>query len=138
MKKPTVFGKYLLLERINVGGMAEVFIAKAFGVGIDEDPRALAFAQAVQAEPDGRAGLGDLARAAGASLRTLQRLFPRQTGLTLEAWRQKARMIHAAAALSAGASVTAASLDCGYESASAFITAFRRQFGRTPGRYRAA
>ena len=32
MKKPTVFGKYLLLERINVGGMAEVFKAKAFGV----------------------------------------------------------------------------------------------------------
>ncbi len=32
MKKPSVFGKYLLLERINVGGMAEVFIAKAFGV----------------------------------------------------------------------------------------------------------
>ncbi len=32
MKKPTVFGKYLLLERLNVGGMAEVFVAKAFGV----------------------------------------------------------------------------------------------------------
>jgi len=32
MKRPIVFGKYLLLERINVGGMAEVFIAKAFGV----------------------------------------------------------------------------------------------------------
>ncbi|HEX5747812.1 MAG TPA: protein kinase [Archangium sp.] len=32
MKKPTSFGKYLLLERINVGGMAEVFTAKAFGV----------------------------------------------------------------------------------------------------------
>ncbi len=32
MKKATIFGKYLLLERINVGGMAEVFIAKAFGV----------------------------------------------------------------------------------------------------------
>jgi eukaryotic-like serine/threonine-protein kinase len=32
MKRPTTFGKYLLLERINVGGMAEVFIAKAFGV----------------------------------------------------------------------------------------------------------
>ncbi|HYV45061.1 MAG TPA: protein kinase [Myxococcaceae bacterium] len=32
MKKPAVFGKYLLLERLNVGGMAEVFIAKAFGV----------------------------------------------------------------------------------------------------------
>src|SRR3954451_24984467 len=32
MKRPILFGKYLLLERINVGGMAEVFIAKAFGV----------------------------------------------------------------------------------------------------------
>src|SRR5579863_176277 len=32
MKKPIPFGKYLLLERINVGGMAEVFCAKAFGV----------------------------------------------------------------------------------------------------------
>src|SRR5436190_10823109 len=32
MHKPTRFGKYLLLERIAVGGMAEVFVAKAFGV----------------------------------------------------------------------------------------------------------
>jgi hypothetical protein len=32
MKKPVPFGKYYLLERINVGGMAEVFKAKAFGV----------------------------------------------------------------------------------------------------------
>jgi serine/threonine protein kinase len=29
---PVQFGKYLLLERINVGGMAEVFKAKTFGV----------------------------------------------------------------------------------------------------------
>src|SRR6185369_14562322 len=32
MKSPVLFGKYLLLERVNVGGMAEVFIAKAFGI----------------------------------------------------------------------------------------------------------
>jgi serine/threonine protein kinase len=32
VKKPAPFGKYFLLERINVGGMAEVFRAKAFGV----------------------------------------------------------------------------------------------------------
>jgi serine/threonine protein kinase len=30
--QPVPFGKYYLLERINVGGMAEVFKAKAFGV----------------------------------------------------------------------------------------------------------
>ncbi|MCP4446000.1 MAG: protein kinase [Myxococcales bacterium] len=32
MNKPIPFGKYYLLERINVGGMAEVFRAKQFGV----------------------------------------------------------------------------------------------------------
>jgi serine/threonine protein kinase len=32
LKKPVSFGKYYLLERINVGGMAEVFKAKTFGV----------------------------------------------------------------------------------------------------------
>ena len=32
MTGPLRYGKYLLLERVNVGGMAEVFKAKAFGV----------------------------------------------------------------------------------------------------------
>ena len=32
MNYPSPFGKYLLLERINIGGMAEVFKAKTYGV----------------------------------------------------------------------------------------------------------
>ena len=32
MQQPVPFGKYILLERISVGGMAEVFKAKTFGV----------------------------------------------------------------------------------------------------------
>ncbi len=32
LKKPVPFGKYFLLDRINVGGMAEVFRAKTIGV----------------------------------------------------------------------------------------------------------
>ena len=32
MRQPIPFGKYVLLERISVGGMAEVFKAKSFGV----------------------------------------------------------------------------------------------------------
>jgi AraC-like DNA-binding protein len=102
------------------------------------DRRALAFASRVQAAPGEAVGLGDLAHRAGASLRTLQRLFPAETGLTLEAWRQKARLIAAVAALSEGAPVAVTAADCGYESPSAFITAFKRQFGVTPGRYRPA
>ena len=33
MRQPTPFGKYQLLERISVGGMAEVFKARAPGIG---------------------------------------------------------------------------------------------------------
>jgi serine/threonine protein kinase len=32
LKQPVLFGKYLLLERINVGGMAEVYLARSRGV----------------------------------------------------------------------------------------------------------
>jgi AraC-like DNA-binding protein len=102
---------------------------------LPQDRRALAAAAALQNQPDAAPDLATLAAASGASLRTLQRLFPRETGLTLEAWRQKARLIHAVASLTAGASVTDAALDCGYRSPGAFSTAFARHFGVTPGRY---
>ena len=102
---------------------------------LPQDRRARAAAAALQNALDADRDLPALAAASGASLRTLQRLFPRETGLTLEAWRQKARLIHAVARLTAGASVTEAALDCGYRSASAFSTAFAGHFGVTPGRY---
>ena len=102
---------------------------------LPRDQRALTLAARLQEAPADAANLGELSRCAGASLRTLQRLFPIETGLTLEAWRQKARLLHAVAQLSAGASVNAAAFDCGYESPSAFIAAFKRQFGVTPGRF---
>jgi AraC-like DNA-binding protein len=100
------------------------------------DHRALALARKLRDAPVLRDGLSTLAIGSGASLRTLQRKFPLETGLTLEAWRAKSRLIHALATLSAGGSVTAAAFDSGHASLSAFITAFRRQFGTTPGRYR--
>ncbi|MGC1302545.1 MAG: helix-turn-helix transcriptional regulator [Caulobacteraceae bacterium] len=102
---------------------------------LPQDRRALHLAAHLQDSPaDGR-DLAELAAQAGASLRTLQRLFPRETGLTVEAWRQKARLIHSVACLASGASVTDAALDSGYQSVGAFIGVFTRQFGVTPGRY---
>ena len=103
---------------------------------LPRDHRALTLAERLRMEPGESASLAEMARDAGASLRTLQRLFPAETGLTLEAWRQKARLIAAVALLANGAAVTTTALDCGYDSPSAFITAFKRQFGVTPGRYR--
>ncbi len=103
---------------------------------LPRDPRARAMADRLQSGLDVRADLAEVASGVGASLRTLQRLFPAETGLTLDAWRQKARLIWAVGQVSGGVSVTTTALECGYDSPSAFIAAFKRQFGVTPGRYR--
>jgi AraC-like DNA-binding protein len=97
------------------------------------DPRAARLAEHLRLHPADRTHLAELAMRAGASLRTLQRRFAAETGMSIEAWRQKARLVRASAELAAGSSVTEAGLGCGYDSLSAFIVAFRRQFGRTPG-----
>lgn len=105
---------------------------------LPSDARARGFAERLLAEPGAEASFAALARGSGASLRTLQRLFLAETGLSLELWRGRARMQQAVVSLSSGASVTAAALDAGYQSPSAFIAAFKRAFGVTPARWRAA
>jgi AraC-like DNA-binding protein len=102
-----------------------------------KDARARRLADRLQADPADHGDLARLALDAGASLRTLQRCFARDTGLTIDAWRQKARLIASTAALSSGASVTEAAFGCGYNSPSAFIAAFGRLFDTTPGQFAA-
>ena len=105
---------------------------------LPDDPRAVRFARRILSEPGSDATLAALAAGAGASLRTLQRLFLAETGLPLETWRSRARMQQAVVALANGASVTVTALEAGYQSPSAFIAAFKRTFGTTPARYRGA
>ncbi len=134
----------LAADRPEHGRMSGVLIDLLHGARREDlrlplpgDPRARAAALRLQAAPAEAVDLSILAAESGASLRTLQRLFPKETGLTLEAWRQKARLIHAMARLASGERVTAAALDSGYQNVGAFIAAFSRHFGMTPGRYRA-
>ncbi len=103
---------------------------------LPRDPRARRLADLLRDDPACGLELDALARRAGASARTIQRLFLEETGVRFAEWRQRLRLIHAAGLLSAGASVTQAGLDAGYASTSAFIAAFRKQFGRTPARMR--
>jgi AraC-like DNA-binding protein len=100
------------------------------------DRRALTVAQRLQRDPADTADLNELAAAAGASVRTLQRVFLIETGLGFTQWRQRLRLLQAVTQLSTGASVTQAGSEAGYTSTSAFIAAFRKQLGQTPLRYR--
>lgn len=98
------------------------------------DPRARRFAELVTREPGDAASIAKLARAAGASLRTIERCFLAETGVAVGEWRRRVRLFHALRLLEAGAPVTEVALDVGYASTSAFSHAFARQFGRSPSR----
>jgi AraC-like DNA-binding protein len=102
---------------------------------LPRDPRALRMARRLQERPGDRRPVRALLARAGASQRTLERLFRAETGLSLGRWRQQLRLFEALRLLAAGEPVTAVALDVGYESLSAFVSVFRRTFGATPGRY---
>jgi AraC-like DNA-binding protein len=100
------------------------------------DKRARLVADRLREHPSDPTELAELARYAGASTRTLQRVFRAETGLRFAEWRRRLRLLHAAALISTGVSVTAAGLEVGYQSTSAFIAAFRTELGLTPARMR--
>jgi AraC-like DNA-binding protein len=119
----------LLVDLVNAAPSVDLMLP------LPRDARALRLADHFQLQPEDRADLPNLAAMAGASVRTIQRCFVAETGMTVDAWRQKARLIASTAALSSGTSVTVAAIDCGYDSPSAFIAAFRRQFAMTPRQF---
>ena len=104
----------------------------AFNLPMPEDARLARVCAALQAAPDDRRTMADWGKEAGLSERTLARLFMLQTGMSFADWRQRLRLLLALAALERGERVTRVALDSGYNSPSAFIAAFRRNFGLTP------
>jgi AraC-like DNA-binding protein len=102
---------------------------------LPEDPRAAAVARRVLEDPCGDHALEELSRRHAVGRRTLERLFREETGMSFGLWKQKARLSDAVRLLAEGKSVTDTALDTGYASVSAFIAAFKRTFGCTPGRW---
>lgn len=99
------------------------------------DPRARLVAEGLRADPaDGRS-LAAWSASAGASGRTLARLFTAETGIGFGRWRERLRVREAMPLLAEGRSVESAAHRVGYASASAFIAAFRRAVGLTPGQF---
>ena len=85
--------------------------------------------------PADRASHAALARRFAVGVRTLERGFLAETGLSLGHWRRQARFLQALRQLGAGLPVKAVAAEAGYRSASAFVAAFRGALDTTPGRY---
>jgi AraC-like DNA-binding protein len=99
------------------------------------DSRALRVVKALFANPGDQRTLEKLCKECGGSKRTIQRLFIEETRMTFGKWRQQLRLLYAMQTLASGEKVTAAALEAGYSSTSAFISMFRKQLGTTPMRY---
>jgi AraC-like DNA-binding protein len=70
-----------------------------------------------------------------AGVRTLSRLFLSETGLSFARWRGQVRILAAVQLLADGVTARAVARAVGYRKTSAFISAFRRATGQTPGTY---
>lgn len=104
-------------------------------VTMPADPRARAVAERLIARPGDDRDLAAWADHVHTSVRTLSRLFIAETGLSFGAWRTQARIRAAVQMLAEGKPVNATARAVGYRKPSAFIAAFRRTTGHTPGTY---
>jgi len=119
----------LILDEIRAATVAPLHLPEP------SDPRLIRITSALREQPGDARTLGAWARDAGASTRTLSRLFVGQTGMTFRQWQRQARLLAALVRLAEGESVTSIAFELGYDSPSAFISAFRRALGKTPRRY---
>lgn len=101
---------------------------------LGNDRRLRRVVDALLEDPSSKKGLEAWARKAGASSRSLARLFESETGLSFGAWRRRLLMMKALELLGAGRSVAECSCLLGYRSVSAFVAMFKREHGVTPGR----
>lgn len=99
------------------------------------DVRVRVVADALLADPADPRSLDAHARAAGVSRRTLTRLFVQDTGITFDRWRTHVRLRAALPLLAEGRPVSRVAHTVGYATPSAFLAAFRRSVGTSPGRY---
>lgn len=114
--------------------LAEIARAQRLSLVIPmpRDPRLLRVCNALLADPASRLTLESWVDMAGASSRTLARLFESELGMSFAAWRQRVRFHNALEAIVAGEPIARVAKRNGYRSSSAFSAAFRKAMGQPP------
>ena len=79
--------------------------------------------------------LRDALKRVPASFRTVERIFERETGLTLGRWWRQAKLLRSISLLAEGKPVTTVALEAGYSTPSAYTYMFRRILGTAPTQY---
>jgi len=131
------------VQVIEVGGLLRELIVTLVDQGDDGDTayydavvdrRLINACQAVMAAPSLEIPFEQHAEAAGASVRTLARLFQNHLGMGFAEWRRQVQLATAVAELIQGQSVSGIARSLGY-SPSSFSDMFRRELGVAPSHY---
>src|SRR6478672_93728 len=110
-------------------------VTLAIRVALPADKRLKTLCDTLIADPSSPLTLADWARQAGASERTLARLFERELGMCFSQWRQQVRLAHAAPLIAGGMPLSRVAEELGYGSQSAFSAMFRKTFGQSPSAF---
>ncbi|WP_319772204.1 helix-turn-helix transcriptional regulator [Breoghania sp.] len=102
---------------------------------IPSDPRLKKLTDLLIAAPADQATVAQWASRIALSERSLNRLLAEEVGMSFGRWRRQLHVVLALRHLSAGQTVQAVAMDLGYESASSFVTMFRKMVGKPPSRY---
>jgi len=105
------------------------------GLALPRDKRLRTLCDAVLDDPARHDGLAGWAREAGASERTVARLFRQELGTSFAQWRQQVLLAKALSLAARGLPMGLIAAELGYASASAFSAMVRRTVGAPPSRF---
>ena len=115
--------------------IGQPFPAAGCGEGDAVERAARKLAARIQRDPASAPQLSEFARSAGASPGELASVFVTITGVRPSDWLLRCRMAHARVRLAHGTGVNDTAEALGYSTAAAFVRAFTRLHGISPGRY---
>ncbi len=99
------------------------------------EPRLRRLVEMMLSDPTEKTSKAVWAQRIGMSERSMSRLLLQEIGISFGRWRRQLHVILALQRLAKGESVQTVALELGYESASGFVTMFRKAVGSPPARY---
>lgn len=120
-----------LVSRLILHELTETAPAPTF-LPLPTSPVGQRVADLALGDKQNRLDADELASRAATSVRSVSRLFPAETGLTLKAWRQRARIVQAMDRLARGTTIAQVSAEFGFASTASFSAAFRQVTAMTP------
>jgi AraC-like DNA-binding protein len=107
----------------------------SLGLQLPADRRLAVICNALMEDPSSPWSLAEWASWAGASERTLARLFQTELATSFGVWRQQVRLAKAVDLMSRGVSVTDIAAELGYANVGAFSSMFKRTLGVPPSQF---